>query len=76
MEAPKCKLCGERHYGLCARTKQKAAIVAAAIVERATPESPDDFAPRKRAPNGTFDRNAYQREWMRRYRAKRKAEKS
>ena len=29
--------------------------------------------PKPRAPRGTFDRVAYQREWMRRHRAKRSA---
>lgn len=34
--------------------------------------SPPD-AKRKRAPRGTFDKNAYQREYMRKWRAKKKA---
>ena len=127
MEAPKCKICGERHYRMCpsvqgsrgSRESRPASIdpqVAEAnsrhregktvpkasaktgkasttgkvpqaksgsdkrLVERSAIPSagvasgPRESAPKKnRAPNGTFDRKAYQREYMKKVRKGKKA---
>lgn len=70
MEKPKCRLCGERHYGLCpvsSREAMKAAVVVAKI-ENVIPAGEPPI--RREGPQ--FDRVTYQREYMRRYRARRK----
>jgi hypothetical protein len=77
MEAPKCKICGERHYGLC-RTEPPA--------KAAGPRRPNGDAAREERRMASeptlFDEpgsvkaghNAYMREYMRGWRAKRKAQ--
>jgi hypothetical protein len=73
MEAPKCKLCGERHWGLCPSNESPEPIK----IEDLTPPQQlkllkallDD--PRIED-KGKFDRTAYQREYMRKWRAARK----
>lgn len=58
MEKPKCRICGERHWGLCPGTvadvKERVAVIEKATVKLEKPK---------------FDRTAYQREYMRRRRA-------
>lgn len=58
MEAPLCKICRYRHYGPCHGTIE----TPAPTPEPATPKAIE-------APRGSFDRNAYQREYMRKRRA-------
>ena len=59
MKAPKCKICGEYHYGLCAVRS----ISRTSVEERHEREtSPrDTVQPIAKKP---FDRKAYQREYM------------
>ncbi len=85
MEAPKCKICGENHWGsVCqkiasvpnvdrktsppATVESEVKEISNIIAENAAPAP----STQKRAPNGTFDRKAYQRELMRKRRAKAK----
>lgn len=71
MEAPKCKICSQRHYGLCPPAKGGDAHAHNKPVT-GIPSASDVAKPRiakKRAARGTFDRTAYQREFMRRLRA-------
>ncbi len=65
MEAPKCKICGERHYSLCR--------VATLNTGQANREAILNSL-RIEPPKPTFDRTAYQREYMRKRRAAQKAE--
>jgi len=64
MEAPKCKICGEKHYGLCK-----------GVVHRLStePVKGSDLLHGHTEPLVKFDRTAYQREYMRKKRAKDKA---
>lgn len=85
MDAPKCKLCGDRHWGMCPGTERREkpscssksnASDAAAKTSPSPPPKPDVKSPAtvaKRAPAGSFDRRAYQRELMRKRRAAAKA---
>jgi hypothetical protein len=67
MEKPKCKICGERHYGMCA----------VPVPPTHQPHiTPMERPIKKRNPNGTFDRTAYQRELMRKRRAAQKDQKN
>lgn len=74
MIKPMCKLCGVRHYGLCAPPVPIPAPIKPVL--SAPPVDPALSAPppvrKTRAPNGTFDRTAYQRELMRKRRAAQK----
>lgn len=72
MDAPKCRLCGERHYGLCQKFKTKEAV--RKIVDpRPTREThcTEAVIPIEEAdPAGiVFDRKAYQRDYMKKARA-------
>lgn len=79
MEAPKCRLCGSRHWGGCgpsvtldAHTLKKpdgAPLTAGDLRVGQTYEVQPDYTVKHLAPRGTFDRNAYQREYMRKRRA-------
>ena len=72
MEAPKCKICGQRHYGLCPQAKGGEANIPGHD-SRASEDDANKTQPRaakKRAVRGSFDRKAYQREYMRKRRAK------
>lgn len=61
MESPKCKLCGERHYGMCAvPARQESPSVEPLPVEQGAAPPPQSKG---------FDRTAYQREYMRKRRA-------
>lgn len=90
MEAPKCRLCDERHWGLCPATKS----VSRPVVDRTPrdgvglipsgkpeglvgPASERDGATANTKPTHKpkFDRNAYQRDLMRKRRAAEKASK-
>lgn len=75
MDAPKCKLCGERHYGLC---RQKGGEATARANTSAIQVRPPVVSPKKPAAGAKskFDRNAYHRDYMRDYmRKRRKAQK-
>ena len=87
MEAPKCKLCGQRHYGLCRAQEPQVVtriksppggtVTNATVDElhhRAFGDAGKAFqqAFREGIQKGAFDRVAYQREYMRKWRAKRK----
>jgi hypothetical protein len=84
MDAPKCRLCGNRHWGGCRIVviRQAPSELPLVSVEsgegwrvetrRLTIPAPEKPEPKKRAPRGTFDRAAYQREYMRRRRAAQK----
>jgi hypothetical protein len=94
MEAPKCRLCGKRHWDGCAPAITQAGrplmradgepLTAGDLIKDGAYEvnpdtntlTPLNAVARKhaaRAPRGTFDRNAYQREYMRKRRAAQKA---
>ena len=62
MEAPKCKLCDKRHFGLCRMT---VAEVRQAIEP---PQKPVQAQPTAKPSQAKFDRNAYQRDYMREWR--------
>ena len=64
MEAPKCRLCGDRHWGGCAFAPQRHSAVMVRR-ERKVVEVP-------KRPDG-FDRKLYQREYMREYMRLRRA---
>ena len=66
MDAPKCRLCGERHYGRCQKFAEP--------VEKPRKAVPIVEITARSEGNGAakFDRNAYQRELMRKRRAKAK----
>jgi hypothetical protein len=66
MDAPLCKLCGERHWnwGECQR------IVTAIASARDLIRNGSQEPKKKRGPRGSFDRKTYQRELMRKRRAK------
>lgn len=67
MKATLCKVCGHRHYGTCFSTT---------LVEMVTDVAEagaELTAALEGKPKIKFDRNAYQREYMRKRRAKDKA---
>ncbi len=86
MDKPKCRLCGERHYGLCGGGFTEAVVSQppASIVERQVEAAAAEAVPQVSAGHeqesepvllgsgGRFDRAAYQREYMKRWRAKRR----
>ena len=99
MKAPKCRLCGREHYGLCSRLAadntrghagtgvrnppadsgveaQRSANNRAAPVPREirsdASRTADDLRDKADAAVPKFDRIAYQREYMRKRRAKQK----
>lgn len=82
MEKPKCKICGERHYGLCPSVPLKSdASLVEEKASRYTPQPARAQQERSAAPlrsrstatavdrdtKEKFDRAAYQREYMRTY---------
>lgn len=78
MEAPKCKICGARHYGLCTPTinsgDRPITIVHAKGSSRLEPgEELTWDALGNPAVKPKFDRNAYHRAYMRDYMRKRRA---
>ena len=79
MDAPKCRTCGERHrLGPCAHgpqfmTKSRGGGESGPAPKGGqTPSGPRELK-RKRAPKGSFDRQVYQRDLMRKRRAEGKA---
>jgi hypothetical protein len=87
MEGPKCKLCGERHWGLCGEppnyeppcsyeeTLRKAQEIRDGAGQSAGWgwDLPARVEPKPSLPmSPRFDRTAYQREYMRKWRAARK----
>ena len=62
MKPPKCKLCGERHWKLCKKEVMPAAGNTQTVVEKTLAAIVK--------PSGAFDRVAYQREYMRKWRAR------
>jgi len=88
MEAPKCKLCGERHYGMCAQTSKPAKKPTTRPVEKTAAQSstseridappyastlPVNCPHCGRPMLKTDDKAAYQRAYMRARRARQKA---
>jgi hypothetical protein len=80
MEKPKCRICGERHYGLCPQngrdiekaisTSLPAAVETAYVADlkaRMPSEKPTPLEDRP------FDRKAYMKQYMREYMRKRRA---
>lgn len=64
MDAPKCRLCKDRHWGLCVpKTKLVTNTPGAVCYAAATELKPK------------FDRNAYQREYMKKRRQQKKEAK-
>lgn len=93
MEAPKCKICDERHYGLCRAAKlseqekadhdqlmygqsfmlkERGKPAKHVPIETIYPEPPEPPAGMVYS-RQVFDRTAYQREYMRKRRAKAKS---
>lgn len=72
MEAPKCKICGSRHYGICPTLPDIPAKTPLKEPEK-KPESRIDaeVLPKKIG----YDRNAYHKQYMRGYMRKRRAAK-
>jgi hypothetical protein len=71
MEAPKCRICGQRHWGIvCALEKSSRGEPEAANLRATKSQANAVVAPSPREPNPKFDRVAYQREYMRKRRAK------
>lgn len=83
MDGPKCKLCGERHWGMCPDLPASTAIKllmepgSQPCISRdaGTPKSeatPPNLSPEEPSARATskprFDRTAYQREYMRKRR--------
>lgn len=85
MDAPKCRLCGERHYGACktwagsqrqepcAGCASKEAVIAQlrAELDKRKTERKTKASNESNGSNG-FDKRAYQREYMKAYRARNK----
>ena len=68
MDAPRCRLCGQRHYGSChsfdakpaaAQPKQAVVVLPRQFGASPQPKKADDAKP--------FDRAAYQQQYMRAY---------
>ena len=60
MEAPKCKLCGGRHYGICPTLPE--------ITLESTPQDTKSLMePEFHVKKPAFDRNVYQKQYMRKY---------
>lgn len=57
MDAPKCKLCGERHYGICKHAKPRPSTAAVApekaMVEKSSPGSDNHRIKPRRAADRT-----------------------
>lgn len=77
MDAPKCRLCQEHHYGLChgkvianvvKELKARSSTVEPRPLKSEIVGSSPAVPAKKRAPRGSFDRTAYQRELMRKRR--------
>jgi hypothetical protein len=65
MEAPKCKICGVRHYGICPTTPEKK--------PQSMPEQAETRIKPSVPPDKTvFDRKEYQKLYMREYRKRHK----
>jgi hypothetical protein len=64
MDAPKCRLCGNRHYGLCPTTVEREIE----STPKQTSKQPESLiAPEKPAKKPQFDRNAYHKQYMKEY---------
>jgi hypothetical protein len=72
MHAPRCRICGVRHW-----LSEPCRFAGTEPVATGIPKTPvaavDQPRPRvrRKAKRGTFDRTAYQRDYMRKWRAKR-----
>lgn len=81
MDAPKCRACGKREWNHVCGSGAPPLVVPEYLAEAAREQYKGPFivsgpilaAPR--APRGTFDRVAYQREYMRKRRAAEKRQK-
>ena len=78
MDKPKCKICGERHYGVCGETAEATRNPVTAEARTPSAPSPTPLPTAAKAEKPAYDRNAahraYMVEYMRRYRAKKRAE--
>jgi hypothetical protein len=77
MEAPKCKICHERHYGMCAKVPDKVirdAVLHGTGISVVTPSQTKHIPIENTKPK--FDRTVYQRELMRKRRREEKLRKS
>lgn len=72
MDAPKCKICGERHYGLCVDPRGRGEPNLKRALDFLLRDKPK---PEVAASPGKFDREAYQRNYMREYMRKKRAAK-
>lgn len=76
MDAPKCRNCGKREWNHVCGSPIPPLVVPAHMAEAAREKYKGPFIVSepipvaKHAPRGTFDRTAYQREYMRKRRAK------
>ena len=73
MEAPKCKLCGERHYGRCAAFETKPAPVKKPPAEKPVEKTEPGKKKPGRKPSGAFNRAEWRKTYMREYMRKRRA---
>lgn len=76
MEAPKCKICGERHYGVCTVYGTNDAITVSLkpevkMTKQGKPTSFTEHLSIVEKPK--FDRVAYQKAYMKEYHKKRRA---
>jgi hypothetical protein len=70
MDAPTCKLCGTRHYRYQLHVWPRGEVVAhSGGLSAPTPNNATAPVKAGADPKPKFDRNAYQREYMRRKRA-------
>lgn len=78
MEAPKCKLCGERHYGLCKVTIYRGWDTEEQEVEvdAVPPTEVRNLSDRDFRVKAKYDRNSAHRAYMKNYMRKRRAKPS
>jgi hypothetical protein len=72
MDAPRCRICGTRHWlsEPCKALAVAEPVAAVTAIDQVRPRV------RRKAKRGTFDRTAYQREYMRKWRARRAGKKA
>jgi hypothetical protein len=66
MKAPKCRLCGDHHWGTCFANVPPAPLTK-------SPEKAIEPQVSEAMPKPPFDRIAYQRDYMRKWRANKRA---
>ena len=77
MDAPRCRICGTRHW-LSEPCKLVAVADPVAAIMNKGVNQDNQVRPRvrRKAKRGTFDRTAYQKDYMRKWRAKRRPKQS